>query len=85
MSISEQLREAIFDESDGKHLGRSRYRLCQQTDGIISQSHLSGFLNGTVRLSQDKLDLLADLLGLELVRRVAADASETEGHTDVDA
>jgi transcriptional regulator with XRE-family HTH domain len=49
--------------------GISRYRIARET-GILETS-LSRFMRGETSLRLDKADVLADYLGLELVKRKA--------------
>jgi transcriptional regulator with XRE-family HTH domain len=56
--LSDQIRRAI-DAS-----GLSRYRICKET-GIL-QSVMSRFMSGQGGLSTERLDDLADLLGLNI-------------------
>lgn len=59
--IHDAIREAI--ESDE----RSRYRMANDTG--IAESDLSRFVHGERGLHIDKLELLADYLGLEIIVR----------------
>ena len=61
LSISEQLRQAIREHSE------SRYVLSKRTG--IDQSTLTRFVSGERGLRLDKVDMLADALGLELRRK----------------
>jgi transcriptional regulator with XRE-family HTH domain len=56
--LSDQVRAAV-DAS-----GMSRYRLCKMLE--VSESTLSRFMAGTMGLSMDVLDHLADALNLNL-------------------
>jgi len=51
--------------------GKSRYQIAKDT-GILETS-LSRFMRGETSLRLDKADVLADYLGLELVKRKARD------------
>ena len=59
--LTDQLRRAI-ETAD-----KSRYALAQETG--IDQATLSRFMHGKGGLSMDGWNLLAEALGLELVRR----------------
>jgi len=58
--LSDQLREAI-DAS-----GMSRYAVCKALG--VDQGLMSRFMAGKGGLSMETIDMLADLLGLKLVR-----------------
>jgi hypothetical protein len=58
LKLSEQIRRAV----DG--CGVSRYRVCKAAR--IDQAALSRFMAGTVGMSQEKLDALADVLRLNV-------------------
>jgi transcriptional regulator with XRE-family HTH domain len=58
VKLSDQVRAAV-DAS-----GMSRYRLCKMLE--VSESTLSRFMAGTMGLSIDLLDHLADTLNLNL-------------------
>jgi transcriptional regulator with XRE-family HTH domain len=66
--FSDQIREAV----DASEL--SRYRICQEIN--LSQAAMSRFMAGRAGLSLEVLDRLAELLGLEVIKRSGA---ETEG------
>ncbi len=57
--FSDQIRKAV-EES-----GMTRYAIFKATG--IDQGTLSKFVHGQVGLSMDSLDVLADILGLEVV------------------
>jgi transcriptional regulator with XRE-family HTH domain len=59
--VTDQLRRAI-ETAD-----KSRYALFQETG--IDQATLSRFMHGKGSLSAEGIDLLAEALGLELVKR----------------
>ncbi len=61
MKLSDQIRRAV-DES-----GLSRYRICK--DLGIPESSLSRFMAGHGAMSLQRIDELAEYLGLELKRR----------------
>jgi transcriptional regulator with XRE-family HTH domain len=52
-----------------KESGLTRYRIA--TDTGIGQTSLMRFMRGETSLRLDKADLLADYLGLELIKRKA--------------
>jgi len=59
--LSEQLRDAV------RNADVSRYRISQDTG--ITEGQLCRFVHGQSRLSLDTIDLLAEYLELEVVRR----------------
>ena len=59
--LSEQLRDAIL-EADV-----SRYRISQDTG--LTEAALSRFVNGVSGLSLDSIDIVAEYLELDIVRR----------------
>ena len=59
--LSDQVRRAV------DACGASRYRISKATG--LSQSQLSRFMAGHIGLSMHALDLLADVLGLDVVAR----------------
>ncbi len=59
--LTDALKAAMEDS------GVSRYRIAMET-GIL-QTSLSRFMRGETSLRLDKADVLAEYLGLELVRR----------------
>lgn len=59
--FSDQIRKAV-EES-----GMTRYAIFKASG--IDQATLSRFVHGQVGLSMDSLDVLADILGLEIVAR----------------
>lgn len=60
-TITEQLKSAIAES------GKTRYRIAQESG--LSEAALSRFVNGERGLTTASLDALADVLGLELVKR----------------
>ena len=60
-TLLDQIRQAVDD------CGESRYRISQQTG--IDQSALSRFVSGERALREDALNLLAEYLQLEIVKR----------------
>lgn len=61
MRLSEQIRVAV------EASGMTRYRISKETG--VSQSILSRFMVGKQGVSSSTLDALAQLLGLEVVRK----------------
>lgn len=61
VKLSDQVRRAV-DAS-----GMSRYAICKILD--MDQAIMSRFMTGKGGLSMANLDLLADLLGLDIVAR----------------
>ena len=59
--LSEQLRDAILDADV------SRYRISQDTG--LTEAALSRFVNGVAGLSLDSIDIVAEYLELDIVRR----------------
>ncbi len=59
--FSDQIRKAV------EQSGMTRYAIFKATG--IDQATLSKFVHGQVGLSMDTLDILADILGLEVVAR----------------
>jgi len=59
--FSDQIRKAVKESTI------SRYAIYKQTG--IDQAALSRFVNGKMGLSLENLDLLAEMLGLEVVSR----------------
>ena len=59
--VSEQLRAAIEAST------MSRYRISQLTG--VDQAVLSKFMAGTIRLSQQSIDAISEVLELELVAK----------------
>jgi len=59
--LSDQVRRAV------DACGASRYRISKATG--LSQSQLSRFMAGHIGLSMHALDVLADVLGLDVVAR----------------
>ena len=61
LKFSDQIRKAIDDS------GTSRYAIWKETG--IDQGALSHFMAGNRGLSMDSLDLIAEMLKLDIVRR----------------
>jgi transcriptional regulator with XRE-family HTH domain len=61
VKLSNQVRQAV------DACGVSRYRLSKATG--LSQSQLSRFMAGYLGLSMHALDILADVLGMDVVAR----------------
>ena len=57
--LSEQLRQVILES------GESRYHISKETG--VTEATLSRFVNGKQALSQEKIDILGEYLGLRLV------------------
>ena len=60
-ALMDQIRQAVFDSD------KSRYRIAKETK--IDQSALSRFVSGERGLPVDKLELVADSIGLEIIVR----------------
>ena len=66
--FSDQIRQAV-DSS-----GLSRYRICKEAG--IDQATFSRFMSGKVGMALPTLDVLADVLGLDIVMTKNTDAAD---------
>lgn len=69
--IHDAIRDAIAESS------KTRYRLWQETG--VSQSQLCEFLHGRRGMNIDKLEALAEALGLEIVIRRKRKSTKAKG------